>query len=100
MLIAHVIFTVAPENRSKTVERLTRDIEEITAMPGCMAFVPFADPTGPDRVGVMHEWETAEAFKAYISSESFKAFGSDIRPLMTAPPISRRYEASLIESVN
>jgi quinol monooxygenase YgiN len=100
MLIAHVKFTISAENRNKAIETLKREVEVVCAMKGCIAFVPFLDPTNPCDVGVLHEWDTADDFASYIASDSFATIGQVLRPIMTSPPISKRFDAALIENVN
>lgn len=100
MLVAHVTFTVSAADRERVLQRLAADAAAVRAMPGCLAFVPFADPTAADRLGVMHEWTSAEEFGRYAASPLFARFGADVRPLMAAPPISRRFAATLVDMVN
>jgi len=99
MFIAHVDFDVAPENRPHALAVLAMEVDEVRAMPGCRSFAPYADPARPGRVSVVHEWESAGAFAAYAASAAFARSGEDLRPLMTAPPSSRRFDATLIEEV-
>ncbi len=98
MLIAHVTFRVAPGDATKALEILTIDAETVRGMAGNLAFLPFADPTDPGLLGVMHEWETAEDFAAYIAAPAFAAIGAGLKPMMVAPPVSRRFDARLIEA--
>ncbi|WP_298262179.1 antibiotic biosynthesis monooxygenase [uncultured Litoreibacter sp.] len=100
MLIAHVSFPVSNENRSLAVKTLTQEVEAVRAMKGCIAFVPFWDAVHEGGVGVLHEWETAQDFSAYLASDRFAAVGQVLRPIMTSPPVSKRFDATLIENVN
>jgi quinol monooxygenase YgiN len=100
MLIAHVTFAVAETERQAALATLVAEAETVRAMPGCIAFTPFADPTDSQKVGIVHEWETAEQFRAYAQSPSFAASGQMLRPMMVDKPLSRRFAAELIESVN
>lgn len=99
MLIAHVRFPIAPEDREVATEALLADVETVRAMPGCIAFFPIHDPSDAAVLGVVHEWETESDFAAYTASDAFKKFGAIIRPLMTGTPISRRFRSELIEVV-
>jgi quinol monooxygenase YgiN len=98
MLIAHVIFSVAPESRPLAIDTLKQEVADVRAMKGCVAFIPFLDPTNTQNVGVLHEWESAEDFSAYIASGSFAALGEVLRPIMVSPPISKRFDATLLET--
>ena len=68
----------------------------VRAMAGCIAFLPFLDLTNDQDIGVMHEWERAEDFEAYLASDSFATIGKLLRPLMVAPPVSKRFDAKAI----
>ena len=48
---------------------------------------------------VIHEWEDETSFAGYLSSEAFARSGAVLRPLMTVPPVSRRFHAALLETV-
>lgn len=100
MLIAHLRFPIAPENRGIATDALLADIETVRGMRGCIAFHPIHDPIDNTVVGIVHEWETEEDFTVYTNSEVFRKFGAKIRPLMTGKPISRRFSAELISVIN
>jgi len=99
MLIAHVTFSVDEALRHHVLERLSRDTSIVRSMEGCVAFVPFANPADSEEVGILHEWRSAEDFARYTSSETFARFQAELRPMMVAPPVSRRFEAELITVV-
>lgn len=100
MLIAHLRFPIAPESRPTVMSAFMAGIEVVRAMKGCIAFYPFLDPTDDGMFGVVHEWESADDFKAYTASDVFSAFGANVRPLMTGKPVSRRFQANLLEVIN
>lgn len=100
MLIAHVRFPIAPENRPVATKALLASVDTVRAMRGCIASHPIHDPTDDAVLGVVHEWETEADFAAYTSSDAFKSFGAAIRPLMTGKPVSRRFRSELLEVVN
>lgn len=99
MFIAHVDFDVAPEDRPHALAVLEMEVEDVRDLPGCVSFAPYADPVLPGRVSVVHEWTDETGFAAYLSSRAFARSGEELRPLMTAPPSSRRYHATLLEEV-
>jgi quinol monooxygenase YgiN len=100
MLIAHVIFSVDEDRRPGVLERLNRDACIVKSMEGCLAFIPFANPANSREVGILHEWRSADDFARYTSSATFAHFQAELRPMMVAPPVSRRFEAELIRVVN
>ncbi|MGG6897918.1 putative quinol monooxygenase [Rhizobium sp. BR 315] len=99
MLIAIVDFIVAPENRDAVVARLLQDSEAIRAMEGNLAFSPYVDPVNEKAVRIWHEWRDVEHFRAYTASEIFKQLGLVLRPLMKAPPVSRRMISEVLETI-
>lgn len=100
MLIAHLRFTVSPEDRLKALDALMQGARVVRAMKGCVAFYPFYDPEDDSVLGVVHEWESEADFSAYGSSDAFKAFGAVLRPMMIGAPVSRRFRADLIEVIH
>lgn len=95
MLVAHVHFTVDPGLRTYALAALLAEAEAVRRMPGNLLFVPFADPTDPAAVRVIHEWQTATDFEGYLASPTFAAAGQTLRPMMSAPPVSHRFDATL-----
>ncbi len=100
MLIAHVYFTVAAAERQKALDTLLAEALTVRAMKGCQRFVPFLDPTSPDGLGILHEWDREEDFAAYTSSPGFTDVGQVLRPMMTGAPVSRRFDARPLQTVN
>lgn len=100
MLVAHVRFRVSEDDRQQALDILMTNAPAIRATKGCLAFVPFLDPTDRQGLGVLHEWQSGEDFAAYVASPAFVETAAILRPLMTAAPISRRFDARLIETVN
>ena len=98
MLIAHVIFSVARENRTLAIETLKQEVSAVRAMDGCIAFIPFLDATNQQDVGVLHEWASSDAFEAYLASDSFISIGETLRPIMVSPPISKRFDATISQN--
>ena len=100
MLIAHVFFSVAPEKRETALNTLIEEAPKVRAMAGCRTFVPFIDPIDPQKLGIIHEWENKDGFAAYIASSGFAKVGHVLRPMMTSAPVSKRFDADLLETVN
>jgi quinol monooxygenase YgiN len=100
MRLAHVTFTVAPNNAGAALDTLVASAATVRQMTGCLAFIPFANPGVDGGLGVLHEWETAEAFAGYLASPVFAGVNEVLRPMMTSAPLSRRFDASLVPSPN
>ena len=100
MLIAHVRFQVAESDRDRALVTLLAEAATVRALPGCLTFQPFADPLNPAAIGILHEWRDGECFAAYTASPAFASVGAVLRPMMTEPPVSRRFDARLMESIN
>ncbi|SSC68038.1 putative quinol monooxygenase [Ciceribacter selenitireducens] len=100
MLIAHVRLRVSEDDRQKALDTLMANAPAIRATKGCLAFVPFLDPTDRQGLGVLHEWQSGEEFAAYAASPGFVETAAILRPLMTAAPVSRRFDARLIETID
>ncbi|MGH1330054.1 MAG: putative quinol monooxygenase [Paracoccaceae bacterium] len=100
MFIAHVSFCVSKEDRAFALNTLLDQVEAVRSMPGCIAFVPFLDPTDMESVRVLHEWKSQKDMERYTGSQSFAVVGQALRPIMLSPPISKRFDAELIETVN
>jgi len=99
MLIVIVEFQVAADDRPAAMAALLAETQTVRAMPGCIAFRPFVDAQRADTCRIVHEWESEEQFAAYTASPGFAAVGEILRPMMTVPPISRRFRAELMETV-
>lgn len=99
MLIAVLDLHTAAADRPAALAQLDREREEIRAMPGNLDFRVYAARHADGDVTVIHEWEDEPSFAAYLASPSFERSGAVLRPLMSEPPVSRRFRASLLETV-
>lgn len=97
MLIAIVDFDTSPENRATALKILLNEVDQVRAIDGCHDFRPFTDPQSDTHVGILHEWDHAAGFAKYLASPGFAQAGIALKPLMLAPPRSRRFDAELIE---
>ena len=100
MLIAIVDFTTAAGDRPAALSQLDREHDEVRAMPGNLAFRVYASREDETRVTLVHEWEDEASFEGYQGSASFARSGTVLRPLMTGAPVSRRFRAELLATVN
>ena len=99
MLIAVLDLRTTPADRTTALAQLDGERDEIRAMPGNLDFRVYAARDDDGDVTVIHEWVDEPSFAAYLSSEAFERSGAVLRPLLTAPPVSRRFRAALLETV-
>lgn len=99
MFIALVDFETRPEDKAAALAALQAEAPQVHALPGCLAFRILADPSRPGALSIRHEWASAADFAFYLASPGFSRSGAILRPLMINPPVSRRFEAKLLETV-
>jgi quinol monooxygenase YgiN len=99
MLIAVLDLRTTATDRAAALAQLEGEREEIRTMPGNLDFRVYAARDNEEAVAVIHEWADEPSFAAYLSSDAFARSGAVLRPLMTAPPVSRRFHADLLETV-
>jgi quinol monooxygenase YgiN len=99
MLIALLDFRTTAADRATALAQLDHERDEIRAMPGNLDFRVYAARDDEGGVTVVHEWEDEPSFAAYLASPAFDRSGAVLRPLMSEPPVSRRFRADLLETV-
>jgi quinol monooxygenase YgiN len=99
MLIAVLDLRTAAIDRHAVLAQLDSERDEIRAMPGNLDFRVYAARDNDEAVAVIHEWADEPSFAAYLSSQAFARSGAVIRPLVMTPPVSRRFRATLLETV-
>ena len=99
MLICLLDLRTTAADRDAALAQLDAEREEIRAMPGNLDFRVYVSRDNEEGVSVTHEWTDESSFAAYLASEAFARSNEVIRPLMSAPPVSRRFHASLLETV-
>lgn len=99
MIMALIDFEVAPETRARLLEALQPLLVETRDFAGNVSYRAFTDSENGAHVGIMHEWQTLDHFRAYASSDLFVRIGKILRPAMTTPPVSRRLNTTSIEEV-
>ncbi len=99
MLIAVLDLHTTATDRAAALAQLDRERDEIRAMPGNLDFRVYAARDSEGDLTVLHEWADEPSFAAYLASESFARSGAVLGPLMSAPPVSRRFHADLLETV-
>ena len=99
MFIAILDLRTTSSDRAVALAQLDREHDEVRAMPGNLDFRVYAARDDEEVVTVIHEWDDETSFAGYLSSEAFARSGAVLRPLATAPPVSRRFRAALLETV-
>ena len=99
MIMALIDFEVAPQGRADLLEALQPLLMEARQVAGNISYRSSTDSENAAHVGMMHEWETLDHFRAYASSELFTRIGKILRPAMTTVPVSRRLKTTSIEEV-
>jgi quinol monooxygenase YgiN len=98
MFIAILDFSTS--DRPAALAQLDAERDEVRAMAGNLAFRVYASREDESRVTVVHEWDDETAFAGYLGSDAFARSGKVIRPIMIGAPVSRRFHAELLETVN
>ena len=99
MLIAVLDLHTTTADRPAALAQLDNERDEIRSMPGNLDFRVYAARDDATAVAVIHEWSDEPSFAAYLSSAAFARSGAVLRPLMTSPPVSRRFRAAPLETV-
>ena len=99
MLIAVLDLHTTTADRAAALAQLDGERDEIRAMPGNLDFRVYADRGDDGAVVFIHEWADESSFAGYLASDAFARSGAVLRPLVTAPPVSRRFRATLLERV-
>ena len=99
MLIAVLDLRTTAADRPVALAQLDSERDEIRAMPGNLDFRVYAARDDEEAVVVIHEWDDEPSFADYLASDAFARSGAVLRPLVTAPPVSRRFRAALLETV-
>lgn len=99
MFIAVLDLRTTPADRPAALAQLDSEHDEIRAMPGNLDFRVYAARDDEETIAVIHEWVDEPSFAGYLSSDAFARSGAVLGPLVTSPPVSRRFRAALVETV-
>lgn len=99
MFIALLDLRTIPADRAAALAQLDSERDLIRALPGNLDFRVYASRDDEEAVAVIHEWVDEPSFAGYLASDAFNRSGTVLRPLVSAPPVSRRFRASLLETV-
>lgn len=99
MIMALIDFEVAPESRAGLLQALQPLLSEARGVEGNRSYRASTNSESAGHIGLLHEWDTLEHFRAYSASDLFDRTGKILRPAMTTPPVSRRLRTESIEEV-
>jgi quinol monooxygenase YgiN len=99
MCIVNVHFAVAATRRDETIDTLVVEVPFVHALPGCLAFQPFADSTDPGTIVALHEWQSAGHFAASTASPGLAEILATLELMMLHPSTSRRIEVRLDDAM-
>lgn len=99
MLIAILDVSVAQADREHALQQLSEEADTVRAMTGNIGFRALPAYDNATDITLLHEWRDAKSFEGYLASDAFARFGEVLRPIMTGKPVSRRFEATLLETV-
>jgi len=69
-------------------------------MPGNIAYRVYASRDDDAGITILHEWDDEASFRTYPASDSFARIGAVLQPLMAGVPVSRRFDARLLDAAN
>lgn len=83
------LVTVEATFSASTVDQAIRAFNDqagtVRGMEGCAHYALYKYGAS---VGIIQRWDTIVHFDAYRQSDAFRALGSALKPLMTAPPVT------------
>lgn len=87
MKLITVEATIAASNLDVAMELFSDQAGTVQKMNGCKHYALYRNPSN-DGIAIVQQWDTMEAFDAYRASKTFALIGKELRPLMTAPPVT------------
>lgn len=97
--IAILDLSLAAADRPAAIRQLESERPRVRSMPGSVAFRVYPSIENDTDIAVLHEWLDEASFRGYLDSDVFERSSAVLRPLATAPPVSRRFHVELIESI-
>jgi quinol monooxygenase YgiN len=100
MFIAIIDIATAAADRATALAALDAHRAEVLAMSGNITYRVYASRDDATGITILHEWDDEASFHAYPASNSFARIGAVLQPLTAAAPVSRRFDARPLETVN
>jgi quinol monooxygenase YgiN len=96
MIICNVTATFSENEMQTALSILADETSKIAALPGNLAIQTFVSPITSGRVLITHEWDDLDALEAYRTGPILADTGAKLKPIMTSPPVTKVYEATLL----
>ncbi len=96
MIVIRVAVEVKPEKADAFVDHLQQEMADVKQFAGCERFHLYTDVQDANKFLLYEEWETAENFQAYRTSEFFAENSKKLHGMMVGEPDSAYFEASLV----
>ncbi|MEL6616139.1 MAG: putative quinol monooxygenase [Bacteroidota bacterium] len=97
MLIADVRFSIRPDAETAFSAAIGPFLDASREADGNLDFQLLSLSGEEHRYVLLERWETLEAFEAYLGSDAFAAFRTEVGPLLAGPPESAYYEARVAD---
>lgn len=96
MVIVHIIVQVKPGEQENFTSMMATFVADTLQVPSCTEFILYQRVQNENSFGLYEEWETADDFNAYTQTERFTQFRNALEPLISAAPVSNRYEVQAL----
>src|SRR5258706_10874880 len=96
MIVIHVQVSVEAARRNEFLDLAREEVEASHSNPGCVKYACLEDVREQNAFTFYEEWESQQAFDAYVNSEKFQKMSAAYKALMAAPPQSSYYTATLL----
>ena len=97
MLIADVRIAIRADALGAFTEAIGPFVEASRRADGNLAFDLLRLDGDDARFVLLERWESQAAFDAYLASDAFAAFRTDVGPLLAGPPESAYYAARVAD---
>lgn len=101
MFMAMIELEFDPTHRDEALALLRERASEARALPGNVRYEYLLDGEQPERkVRLLHMWRDEACMTQYMGSETFRALGAGLRALVSAPPVSHRFDVTARQRVD
>ena len=97
MMIADVRISIRPDAEDTFARAIGPFLAQSRQADGNLDFQLLRVEDAEHRFVLLERWESMAAFEAYLASDAFAAFRTDVGPLLAGPPESVYYDASVAD---